>query len=136
MLQDLSWFPRLLVSLPKHVRLLGDNPANIVNLLYYSYEDDQSCVEWMKKSVRPQAKSSGVATHERTHSTGTERSRTLARIISNLLLNSQVKPERSAYIIVTLYIQHNVVRLFGTMILVITLMYIPCSMLKNKVIFS
>lgn len=54
----------------------------------------------------------------------------LARIISNLLLNSQVKPERSACSVI-LYIQLNAVRLFETMIIVINL--IPCSMLKNKV---
>lgn len=62
-------------------------------------------VEWIKKSVRPQAKSSGVATHD---STGTER---MASTDYFKLTTSQVKPERSACSVI-LYIQLNAVRLF------------------------
>lgn len=133
MLQDLSWFPQLFVSLtkviPKHVSITWGNPCKhceptLLFLWEWSMVLIGLKIMWGRRLSRvglprmiPWAQNAW-----------------LARIISNLLLNSQVKPERSTCSVI-LYIQLNAVRLFETMILVITLMYIPWSMLNNKVIF-
>lgn len=126
MLQYLSWFLRLLVSLPKHVSITWGHPCKhseptLLFLWRWSMVLSGWKIVWGRRPSRvglprmiPWAQNAW-----------------LARIISNLLLNSQVKPERSACSVI-LYIQLNTVRLFETVIVVITLMYIPYSMLKIK----
>lgn len=108
-------------------RLLGDTPANIVNSIILMRMING--VEWIKWVWGRRPSRVGLP-----RKIPRAQNVWIARIISNLLLNSQVKPERSACSVI-IYIQLNAVRLFETMIIVITLIYIPCSMLKNKFIF-
>lgn len=129
MLQYLSWFPRLLVPLTKHVSITWGHPCKYCEpILLFLWGCSMVLSGWKRVWGRRPSQVGLPRMIPRAQNAW------LARIISNLLLNSQVKPERSSCSF-RLYIQLNALWLFETMILVITLMYIPSSALKNKFIF-